>query len=364
MYAEPENLPVRARKLIEGFEKGELHREYDDNEEEEEEPKVQHSEKYVNELAHPGTTKKRMMELEKRKLEAEKNNKGDRHSSTGRLSQEMFGDFASDRLKKGEGPKHHGDAKNGVSIEIKTSETIAIERNRKELHKEQKHNQHEDVFQDHVERISDELNSRKTRVLVVSSIVPKPSALDKALVEMLTKTMQESDREILITDLNDTEGNSISYVEEQRKLHEADLVIFHFRPVLHTLPAKLMEWLQNVLVEHFAYDRDNGNTFDNGLMRGKRGLLLVTLAEDGAAFAKGSLLGDLSQYLWPIQNGILRFVGLSVLSPQIVYVQSSTPSDGAIEDAVSGLRKRLDAIWREKSLFSHPEHSRINAIWH
>lgn len=191
MYTVPAKFPVRAKKLIESFEKGELRRELD----EAEELDSYHSEKYASEQALPGTTRKIMLELERKKLETETETRSERLSTTtGRLSEEMFGDFASDRLKKGEGPQHYGRSRSGSTDEVQALEDSV------EVF-------HEDASVETLGGgIKHELESKTDAVLVVSYAGQSPSFIDRKLVKVLENAFRESGRKILVTALNHSDG--------------------------------------------------------------------------------------------------------------------------------------------------------------
>ena len=59
--------------------------------------------------------------------------------------------------------------------------------------------------------------------------------------------------------------------------------------------------------------------YENGVFNGKRALLSVTTGGPEAVYQKGGWNGDIHAILRPIQRGILRFTGWSVLAPNIAY---------------------------------------------
>ena len=59
--------------------------------------------------------------------------------------------------------------------------------------------------------------------------------------------------------------------------------------------------------------------YENGVFKDKRALLSVTTGGPEAVYQQGGWNGDIHAILRPIQRGILRFTGWSVLVPNIVY---------------------------------------------
>lgn len=188
MYTVPAKVNVQAKKLIESFEKGEVTREED----EEDGQKPNYPQMYTMELAQPGTAKKRLMELERLKKEAEAREKPT--ASTRKLSEEMYGDFAHDRMKGGyEGSRASGGWKNGV-------EHPRVEESLEE---------HRVVFTTHEERGDRDESDRsgRTLVLIVTSTgTGAESVMDKDLVDKVVKFFKDDDHEVHVTDLSHTKG--------------------------------------------------------------------------------------------------------------------------------------------------------------
>lgn len=203
MYTVPAKFPVRAKKLIESFEKGELPRRESDQADELD--SNYHTEKYaINEQAMPGTTKKRLLELEQRKkleTERETSRSERRSSTTGKLSAEMFGDFASDRLTKGKGPQFYGHrTRNGSTNEVPVSdsgEVFLAERHENDARLE---------TPEGVKKHEVESYKAGAAVLVVSCAGQSSSIIDRKLINVLANTIQESGRKILTTHLDHSDG--------------------------------------------------------------------------------------------------------------------------------------------------------------
>ncbi|XP_044280483.1 ribosyldihydronicotinamide dehydrogenase [quinone] isoform X2 [Varanus komodoensis] len=107
-------------------------------------------------------------------------------------------------------------------------------------------------------------------------------------------------------------------IEEQRKVKEADLVIFQFPLYWFSMPAIMKGWMDRVLVQGFAHDFPK--CFDSGLLK----------------------------------HGILHFCGFSILTPQICYAPESMTEDERVQ-ILSSWMKRLRTIWEEKPIKCTPE---------
>uniref|UniRef100_A0A8C3G3E7 Flavodoxin-like fold domain-containing protein n=1 Tax=Cyclopterus lumpus TaxID=8103 RepID=A0A8C3G3E7_CYCLU len=101
--------------------------------------------------------------------------------------------------------------------------------------------------------------------------------------------------------------------EEQRKLTQADLIIF----------------------------------------QDKKAMLSFTTGSQESMFSADGINGDMNVTLWPLQNGILHYCGFQVLAPQIFWAPSHVPSEARIT-MLTGWRTRLHGVLEEKPLSFTP----------
>uniref|UniRef100_A0A4X2LZL0 NAD(P)H dehydrogenase [quinone] 1 n=1 Tax=Vombatus ursinus TaxID=29139 RepID=A0A4X2LZL0_VOMUR len=106
---------------------------------------------------------------------------------------------------------------------------------------------------------------------------------------------------------------SSDIVAEQKKLADADLVIF-----------------QN-----------------------KKAVLSITTGGGGSMYSLLGVHGDMNVILWPIQSGILHFCGFQVLEPELIYGIGHTPADERLQ-ILERWKNRLENIWEEKPLSFAP----------
>ncbi|XP_053520060.1 ribosyldihydronicotinamide dehydrogenase [quinone] isoform X3 [Artibeus jamaicensis] len=95
-------------------------------------------------------------------------------------------------------------------------------------------------------------------------------------------------------------------LDEQRKVHEADLVIF----------------------------------------QDKLALLSITTGGTAAMYGKTGVSGDFKYFLWPLQHGALHFCGFKVLAPQISFAPEFA-SEEERKGMMASWAQRLKTIWRE-----------------
>jgi NAD(P)H dehydrogenase (quinone) len=104
---------------------------------------------------------------------------------------------------------------------------------------------------------------------------------------------------------------------EIAKIEAADLMIWQFPLWWFGMPAILKGWVDRVFAMGRTYG--NGNIYQTGKFKGRRALLSLTTGGPEAAYLEDGFNGDLNAMLRPMQRGMLKFTGFSVLQPQVVY---------------------------------------------
>lgn len=95
------------------------------------------------------------------------------------------------------------------------------------------------------------------------------------------------------------------------------MLIFQFPLWWFGLPAILKGWVDRVFAMERIYG--HGKWFDNGAFQGKKAMLSLTTGGGEIMYSPTGLDGDINVILFPINHGILRFVGFDVLPPFIAW---------------------------------------------
>ncbi|KAM8748854.1 ribosyldihydronicotinamide dehydrogenase [quinone]-like [Acanthopagrus schlegelii] len=135
--------------------------------------------------------------------------------------------------------------------------------------------------------------------------------------------------------------------EEQRKLTQADLVIFQFPMYWFSLPAIMKGWIDRVLTLGYAFSQEK--RYSQGVFKDKKALLSFTTGSLESMFSANGINGDMNVTLWPLQNGILHYCGFQVLAPQIFWAPSHVPPE-VRSTMLEGWRKRLEGVLGEEPL--------------
>ncbi|XP_057411390.1 ribosyldihydronicotinamide dehydrogenase [quinone] isoform X4 [Balaenoptera acutorostrata] len=90
-------------------------------------------------------------------------------------------------------------------------------------------------------------------------------------------------------------------IAEQKKVQEADLVMFQFPLYWFSVPAVLKGWMDRVLCQGFAFDLPG--FYDDGLLKGKLAILSLTTGGTADMYWKTGASGDFRYFLWPLQVG-------------------------------------------------------------
>jgi NAD(P)H dehydrogenase (quinone) len=139
---------------------------------------------------------------------------------------------------------------------------------------------------------------------------------------------------------------------ELEKLRRSDLLILHFPLWWFSLPAIIKGWVDRVFAMGAVYD-GRGAFFERGHMAGRRGMVVTTTGGPPVMYSPSGMCGDMESVLWPIQNGILRFVGFDVLPPVVIHGVDISDSV-TLEGYLQHYRSRLLTVEEDKPLFFHP----------
>ena len=136
---------------------------------------------------------------------------------------------------------------------------------------------------------------------------------------------------------------------EHEKLLWADMLILQFPLWWFTMPAILKGWVDRVYARGFAYgvgehsDRRWGDRYGEGILAGKRAMLIVTTGGWQEHYSPRGINGPIDEVLFPINHGILYYPGYEVLPPFVVYKVDRLDATG-FEAAAEQLRERMRTI--------------------
>jgi len=137
--------------------------------------------------------------------------------------------------------------------------------------------------------------------------------------------------------------------EEQRKLLWADAVILQFPLWWFSMPAILKGWVERVYAHGFAYgvgehsDRRWGDRYGEGVMAGKRAMVVVTTGGWESHYGPRGINGPMEDLLFSIHHGILYYPGFDVLPPFVVHRTGKIDAT-TFERLTDALGKRLDTL--------------------
>ena len=189
----------------------------------------------------------------------------------------------------------------------------------------------------------------------------EPKSFNGALTRCAEKVLTENGHEVIVSDLyamkfdaisdrrnftteknpdylkqqeeekyaTEMEGFSEDIKAEMEKLFWCDQLIFQFPLWWFSLPAVLKGWVDRVFAMGKIYG--GGKWYDNGVFTGKRAMLSLTTGGPPTMYSSTGLNGDINSILFPINHGILNFVGFDVLPPFIAWAVSRVGDEGREE---------------------------------
>ena len=130
----------------------------------------------------------------------------------------------------------------------------------------------------------------------------------------------------------------------------SDVVIFQFPLYWFSMPAIMKGWIDRVFVDGIVYG--DGRWYDRGALAGRRAMLAITTGCYPTMCGSDGINGNLDVILWPIQNGILRFVGCEVLPPFIAWSVAHKDNGARLRD-VERYDQRLRTLAETEPLRFH-----------
>lgn len=116
---------------------------------------------------------------------------------------------------------------------------------------------------------------------------------------------------------------------EMDKLVWCDALILQFPLWWLGLPAILKGWVDRVLAVGRAYG--GGRYFSRGVFSSKRAMCSITVGGSAEAYSDIGAYGPLARVLFPINHGILGFVGFTVVEPFVVHSPARMEPDQRTE---------------------------------
>ncbi|MDK9757699.1 NAD(P)H-dependent oxidoreductase [Vibrio sp. D173a] len=145
----------------------------------------------------------------------------------------------------------------------------------------------------------------------------------------------------------DNDGFAPEIEAEIQKLEWCDLVIFQFPLWWFGMPAMLKGWVDRVFAMGRTYG--GGRFYENGVYKGKKAMVSVTIGGPEEAYVKDGWNGDLDAILRPIHRGVFEFNGFSVLRPHKVF-GPARKTENEREAELDNYAERLTFIFEEPSI--------------
>jgi NAD(P)H dehydrogenase (quinone) len=187
------------------------------------------------------------------------------------------------------------------------------------------------------------------RVFIVHAH-PEPRSFNGALTRAATAALAEAGHEAVVSDLyamgfdpvsnrhNYTTTFDAEYYRQQAeeahaaanggfapdieaeldKLFWCDALVLQFPLWWFGMPAMLKGWIDRVLASG-GKTYGGGKWYDRGVFAGKRAMCSVTIGGPGSMYSERGINGDISRILYPINHGVLYFIGFTVIEPFLVH---------------------------------------------
>ncbi|MDY7022793.1 MAG: NAD(P)H-dependent oxidoreductase [Cyanobacteriota bacterium] len=199
---------------------------------------------------------------------------------------------------------------------------------------------------------------------------PEPQSFNGALTQKAQEILKAGGHEVIVSDLyamqfdpvsdrrNFTSVKNPDYFKQQieemhatevngfagdiqveiDKLDWCDVLIFQFPLWWFSVPAILKGWVDRVFAMGRIYG--GGKWYNHGVFKGKRAMLSLTTGGGETMYSETGLNGEIDMILYPLNHGILHFVGFDVLPAFIVWSPTRI-SDEQRQDYFKQYKQRL-----------------------
>ena len=145
-------------------------------------------------------------------------------------------------------------------------------------------------------------------------------------------------------------------VAEQEKLLWCDLLILQFPLWWFGMPGIMKGWIDRVMTNGLAYE--NPGAYEKGGFRGRRATIATTTATEPEYYDLRGRGGYMSHLLWPIDNGVLRYVGFDVLPFFVAdevgaFTRGDPEQDAACEKILADYRTHVQGLESAEPYFFH-----------
>ena len=132
--------------------------------------------------------------------------------------------------------------------------------------------------------------------------------------------------------------HDIGITTEQKRLLEADVVLFQFPLFWYSTPSLIKEWIDLVLEHGFAYGAGGDR------LAGKTMMLALTAAGPTEAYTPdGYQHYPLRTFLTPLEQ-TARLCQMRFAAPYVLHSSLKAPKDGSVAPHVAGYKRLLEAI--------------------
>ncbi|RWM09849.1 NAD(P)H-dependent oxidoreductase [Mesorhizobium sp.] len=187
---------------------------------------------------------------------------------------------------------------------------------------------------------------------------PEPKSFNGALTRTAQEALSTSGHEVVVSDLyamgfnpvsnrrNFTTTLDVNFYRQQAeeanaavhdgfapdiqaemdKLFWCDVLILQFPLWWFGLPAILKGWVDRVFASGGRI-YGGGKWYDRGVFAGKRAMCSVTIGGPPPIYSSRGLNGPTAEILFPINHGMLYFVGFTVIEPFLVHAPARIGDD-------------------------------------
>lgn len=205
---------------------------------------------------------------------------------------------------------------------------------------------------------------------------PEPRSFNSAMKEMAIGSLKEKGNEVRLSDLynmnfkpvmdqsdfvqrkdpdtfnpfleqitSSEEGTfSDDITTEMEKVKWSDILIFQFPIYFTAMPAIMKGWIDRIFAAGFAFSPIKDRVYENGLLKGKKAMMVISTGADEEWYSHGGRHGDINELLRYISHCTFEYVGMQVLDTHLTF-GAGKMSPERVKKELERYQKRLNSTF-------------------
>ena len=133
---------------------------------------------------------------------------------------------------------------------------------------------------------------------------------------------------------------------EMEKVKWADVLIFQFPIYFTAMPAIMKGWIDRVFAAGFAFSPIKDRVYENGLLKGKKVMMVISAGAEEALYSKGGKHGDIKELLRYINHCTFEYVGMEVIDTHTIFGAGKMSAE-KVDEELNRYLEKLNLLFQD-----------------